>query len=344
MRLLLFILLIPMICKAQAGAAWHCAYLKPKYGVLTESEVLTVAEKAAVAKDTLQCTAIRIVIQLSSWDGSVLAIDEALAKGLKVIPVLRYGGASPAPFVSADQLEGYLDTIDLVLDAYDFDVVVIGNEAINDNFNVGPLSLYEDMLQGAYARCRAKGVKVAESGIYGEGLDVLVFRWLKIKPSFGQDSAEAYALRCMSTAQRNAAQTPGSNPNIEAKALEVDSILSYRDYYDFANIHPYEVFDKHSTQLDTFQAYSTNVIKWQKDYIEERTKRLVITNEVGTRDNTDTVFLVSYMRELSRLKMPWIIYFNGGELPGEAEPLTDRDEGFLLNTGIAFRNFVSTRK
>ena len=342
MKYLLIILLLPLFTHAQsaAGAAQYTSYTVPKYGDLVNSDVLNNTQKAAITKDTLNCDYARSVIELSSWNGSNSQTVTFHAKGLTIQPVLNYGGAGRVPFATSAQLNGYGDTIALVLDTYTYiKSIVIENEAINDvQFHSGPLSDYGGMLATAYPIAHSRGVEVSESGVYGSGLDIKVYRWLVTK--YNQSTADQYGAACMNTTQINAAKTPNSNPTLEETANKIDTIVSFKAYYDFCNIHPYEVFSRTNLQPDTVTQAAVNVVRYQKEYMEAVTGKPCITNEMGQRDSEHPELTTNMMQVVYRIGMQWVLWYNGTGLGG-AFPLTNITTGEILPMGTAFKNFVN---
>lgn len=345
MRLLLTILLFPIFCNAQfsAGVANYTSENAIKFGVLVNSSTLSNSEKADISKDTLGCNWVRSALTVADWDGSSSRYEIYRDKGVKQLVVINYTNGNPSPFVPASQLSGYADTIELMLDEYpDMYGIVIENEAINTTFHTGALSDYIAMIQTAYSVAHPRGVKVTDGGFYGVGLDIKVYRWLVTK--YGQSAADQYGALSMTNAQINAAQTPNSNPTMEAKAKQIDTIFQAVNYVDYFNIHPYEVFSQTNLQPDTVTQISPNVLRYQKEYVEETTRKPCISNETGVRVNTQPLLVGNLIAEYYRLGFFHMQYFDGvGGLAG-AEPITDETTGVLLPNGVPFKNFVITHQ
>lgn len=350
MRFLIIILtLLSLNAGAQIGAGITETMQDhaPKYGVLTQTNLSTTADMA-ITKDSLGCNYVRLTINLSAWDGDLpIGIYQALAKGLKVIPVLRYGGPSPQPFVTSAQLAGYLDTVALVVDAKlaidgsNFEVIIVENEEINDNYHSSTLADYGAMLQGVYNICHPRGIKVTNGGVYGSGLDIVTYR--KLKATYGQPVADAYGALCMTTGQINAAETPGSNPSLETQVHKVDTVTSFHAYFDYINNHPYEVFSRTNTQPDTVTLAAHQVLQWQQMYLEFVTGKPCITNEIGQRDSEHPELTTAFMNEVYRLGFEYCFWYNSTG-PGGAFPLSDLDDGHTLPMGTAYKNFVTTHQ
>lgn len=339
---LLILILFPFFCHAQfgAGVAQYTAYTFPKYGDLVNSSTLTNTQKAAITKDTLECDYARLTISISAWNGSNSGVVAFNNKSLIMMPVLDYGTTNPAPFATPSQLTGYGDTIDLISNTYPYiKTYVVENEAINESFHSGALSLYGGMLQTAYSVLHPKGIAVVESGVYGDGLDCNVYRWLVTK--YNQSTADAYGAATMTASQINGAKNPGTNPTLDYKARKIDSIISYSAYYDYSNIHPYEVFSQTSTQPDTVTTAAYIVFRYQKEYLETVTGKPCITNEIGQRDSEHPELTTSMLNAVYAIGMQWVLWYNGTGLGG-AFPLTNITTGEILPMGTAFKNFVNS--
>lgn len=342
MRLLLTILLFPILCKAQfsAGMAQYTAYCAPKFGVLVNSSTLSNSAKANITKDTLKCNYARTAITCQSWTGSSTRFETYDAKGLKQSVVINYQAGNPNPFTTAAQLTGYKDTLTLIAVKYpQIYAVVVENEEQNDTYHSPAIFAdYVNMVIANYQVFHPRGIKVTDGGTYGSGLDIKVYRWLVTK--YNQAAADQYGAATMTNAQINAAKTPDSNPTLELRVKQLDTVYDgIKDYVDYLNVHGYETFQQGNTRPDTLTQVSLNVRKYQKEYLEETYKRPVVSNEYGIRDNTQTVLIANMMTDVYNLGFFELYYYDGTGGAG-AQPITDDITGAILPTGTVYKNFI----
>ena len=349
MKILLTILLFPIFSHAQfaAGVAQYTAERAIKFGMLVNSATLTNPAKAAITKDSFNCNYARTALTVETWDGSSSRIQTYKDSGLIQYVVINYKTGDSIPFVTASQLSGYADTVTDMLETYPYptiQTIAVENEEINKGQHTGPLSDYGGMLQTVYPIAHARNILVTDGGFYGAGLRIKVYRWLQTKYGVdGQDSADAYGERAMTAGQISAAQTPNSNPSLEAEANQIDTIFMYKDYVDYFNIHAYEVFSQTNTMPDTVKQISTNVLMWQRDYVEETTGKPCITNETGQRTNEQPELVTNMLAEYYRLGF-FIVQWYNGTGDADARPLSNQTTGETLPNGTAFKNYVSTHQ
>lgn len=347
MRLLIF-LLFPLLSFAQFGAGVTATMTAsaPRYGMLVNSTTLSNEEKADIVKDSFGCDYARTAIVLSQWNGSSSRFEIYDNKNLKqVVNFNYYPNSSGEPFISTPQrITTYSDTVALVLEAYpQIEIVVVENEEQNQNYHDGPITDYCEMLKAVWFEANPRGIKVANGGIAGVGLDIKVYRWLVTK--YGQSAADSYGNAAMSNAQINAAETVDSNPTLETAVKQVDTVISYRDYYDYFNVHGYEIFSQTNNQSDTVTQVSLNVFRYIKEFVEELTGRPVITNETGQRNNSQPDLVTNMMNLFYRLGFEYVLWFNGDSVDAaDARALSDQTTGEVFPNGDAFINFINTHK
>ena len=355
MRVLIAFLLFPFFVNGQmmmVGASGVIANVNtPKFGVLVNSSTLTNTQKADVSADGLGCKYVRGALTIRTWSGSSTRYEIYRTKlGLgKQIPVINgiNGGATPY-YVGAEELGWYADTLALILDKYpDIKIVAIENEAINvtylgdaSGFHTGNLAQYGAQVQAAYPVCKARGVKMIESGIYGIGLYGLIYRDLVAQGR--TTDAAAYAAIAMTPAQLSNVQS-GVNAITEVKIRMVDSILNLSPYFDYMNIHLYEVFNPNIVD-EAGQTVSTELyIKYAQDYIQKRTHKQVVTNEIGQRNNTQPDLVTSLLAQYYRYGFPIIQWFSGVGSAG-SQPLNNETTGEINANGTAFKNYIQSKQ
>lgn len=318
---------------------------KPKYGSLKGSGTLSSTGKSDVVA-SLGCKYIRTKIVvlndissgLGGWSGSsaIYEYNDGLHLG-QIVVLGAYPSGSVQPFVTSSNIALYKSTITAILNKYPkINFVVVDNEEITAAYHSGPLSDYGAMLQAVYEVCHPRNIKVADGGIYGAGLNILVYRWLVIK--YGQSTADTFGSNVMSGGQILAAKTPNSNAGLEALATQITTILSYSQYFDYINIHTYEAPSSTGTTTIT-----PNMIRFQKEYLEDTIKKPVITNETGQRNNSQPLLVTNMMNEFYRLKLAVVQWWDGTGTSG-ATPLTDDNTGAILSNGAAFKTFIIAHK
>lgn len=345
----LFIILLFFFCSQcygqfSASLANYTSQNAIKFGVLTNSDVLNNTEKAHVGKDTLGCNWARTAIVTSQWDGTSGRYETYDGLDIKqAVNFSYYPNSSGQNFPTGTILTNFIDTVELILDKYpNVGVFVYLNEELNQTYHSGYVTEYYEGLVSIYPVVHARGIPVTNGGLAGAGLDISVYRWLVGK--YGQSAADQYGQGCMTNAQINAAQTPDSNPTLETAAKQIDTAIMYKDYMDFYNIHLYEVLSRTNTQPDTVTQITPNVLRYQKEYLEEQTGKPVINNETGQRDNNQPDLVTNMLAEYYRLGMFYVLWFNGDDGSAGARGLTDPATGDIYPNGEAFYNYVTTHQ
>lgn len=347
MKNLLFIMFFPLYLHAQMGAgiAYYDGVRAPQFSVLVNSSTLTNSQKASVARDTLNCYWVRSAVTTSTWTGSSNRIEAYIAKGLAQYMVVNYSTGSPAPFVTSAQVAGYKDTLGKILAKYPYPKIVgivVNNEEQNTNFNSGSMTDYvNNELIPAYQVAHPLGILVMDGGMIAGGLDIKTLRY--VDSVYGTTTGTVYATAAgMSAAQINAARNPGSNPTLDAKANQIDTILSARNYVDYFNIHSYQPSIT-TTQPDTVTQSQTIVYQRQKEMVEYYSHKPCISNEVGTRNNTLTTLVTNQWNGFVRLGFFMISLFDGNGSDG-AVTYTDETTGAILPNGTAFKTVITANQ
>lgn len=339
------------MCKSQGVGFFH-RWRPPNYGVLINSDVLTLPEKIHSAK-ILGVTYYRHAVTLDEWDGAEPGLLRLQDSGLNVVCNYNYSAQSPAHAFPTNML-GYADTLRLALNYFQPDLVVIENEEINSNYHTttAPISDYITMLQTAapiarrYTSQTGKPLKLTNGGVYGNGLYVLTFRWLKA--NLGQASADTFANRCMQPSGRNAANTPCSNATFEANAADVQMVLdaAKNGYIDYVNIHPYEVLNPNFTdaQDTNFIQITKWVLRQIKNFVEITTGKPIITNETGQRHNEQPLLVTRILQNYFSLGFKYMIWFSGDSEDGAGARSLFNPNGSIRPNGTAFQTYIYNLK
>ena len=306
-----------------------------KFGCLLNGD-FTPDERASVAK-SLNVKYVRDAIVMDKWKGKSNNYDAYTDAGIKVVLNINYKQPGGSPQAFPKDMNSYRKKFNDITNTYQPPVVAVENEEINVNYHKGPMSDYISMLKVALDVCHSKGIKVTNGGIYGGQLDILTYRYLQTK---GQKRADSFANNCMENFQIKAAQNPGSNPDLEFKVRQLDTLLNFYDNLDYVNIHVYEPFDPYVTNTQKVNTSTPVVIPDIQEYLKVRTGRPVITNETGQRDNTNPDLVTSMLQLYDHLNFPYVIWFSGEGGRG-AQPLYDLGTGKLYPNGIAFATFMA---
>lgn len=319
---------------------------KHKYGALKGSGALTSTQRSQLVANTLKCKWIRTKIVVfgaapnttsGGWNGSspIYEVNDGLGLG-QVVVIGAYPSGSVQPFVTSGDWAQYGSIIADILDTYPkIKLIVIDNEEETTSYHSGPYSDYGGMLQAAYTVAHPRGVKVADGGILNAaGLHVKVYRWLVTK--YNQSTATTYGSTIMTPHQVGVANGTIVDSAIEQLATDIDTILSYKAYVDYWNMHFYEQPASPSTTTIT-----PNVLRYQKEFLQDVGKRLVISNECGQRNNSQPLLVTNLMNEFYRLNFEHVQWWDGTGNSG-AMPLTNNTTGAILPNGTAFKNFIIT--
>jgi hypothetical protein len=310
-----------------------------KFGVMVANSLFTNLQKINVSL-ALSAHYTRSSILLSSWSGSNAFYELQVANGLTVIPNLNWVAQDPVSPWPTD-MTAYGAAIQSVLDTYSPPLVVIENEELNSNYHSGTAAEYVTMLQTAYPLCVAKGVKMADGGIFGIGLHILTFRWIKGNPAYGQIVANTFGNNCMRPYGVAAADDPGSNPTLEAVAADIQTILDAKDYVDYFNFHNYEDLNPNATttERENLTVITPDVVRYTKEFIEATTGKGMITNETGQRTNEQPQLVTNVLQNYLNLGVAWVLWWSGDDDAADARALQN-DNTTLRPNGIAFRDFL----
>lgn len=285
---------------------------------------------------------VRAGITMSDWNGKSWSYESYVNAGIKVVLNVSYvytdlNSGVGAPFPK--DLTNYKATFQDIVNTYQPPVIVVENEEINKTTHSGPLTDYINMLKVALNVCHPKGIKVTNGGIYGQGLEVLTYRYLQTK---GQKRADSFGNECMTTWQIKAAQNPGTNESIEYDVRRLDTLLNFYYNLDYINIHPYEPFDPYVTDASKVTTAAAVVIPDFKEYLIWRTGKPVMTNETGQRDNMNPNLVTSMLQKYDQVDFPYVIWYSGDQGVAGAKPLYDLKTGILYSNGTSFSNFNKT--
>ena len=197
-------------------------------------------------------------------------------------------------------------------------VAVIENEEANRYYYSGSAIDYINQLNAAIIVMHARGIKVANGGITSTGLNYLVYRDFQNQGK--DDSAQMF--RQMTNVLPNSVVT-------KDRGAFVDSLLDYYTYMDldYINFHW-----KGSSP-------NTDALNEVINYLKKRTRKKVITNELGQFD-TDPNTLIAHVQLCTDQDLPYIIWYSPDENDNKKGTPLQYDNGSLTPTGFAYRDFL----
>jgi hypothetical protein len=289
-----------------AASVYDATTVSTKYGVLVNG---LEGDKKITVSDKLGVGYVRDQIILSDFSGKAPLLDKYQKNGYNILLNLinSSDGGRPVPFPT--NMSKYKDLVQKVLDKYKPEVAVIENEPFNDNRykdNNNTIDDYFDELQTAIDVCHKHGVKVADGGLKGERVCILVYQNYIAK---GQKSQAAdFASRCLSDKNLRAAKGDAS-ADVQAKIDETKKMIKkYKDMdLDYVNVHWYEPFEN----IKKYPNESApGVLKEVADYLRSATGKPVITNEFG-QNNDSPDLVTSLVKALGAADFKYAIDFSG---------------------------------
>lgn len=309
-----------------------------KIGILVNGTMSTV-QKIGIAQ-SLGTIYSRIPIYAGYWPYTPTAYNQWVTAGFNIILNINWlpTGGTPIPFRTASELAAYGATVNAILTAISTpEIVVIENEEINPNYHSGPMSDYVGMLATASPIVHSFGLKVANGGIYGAGLDVLAWRYFDSISDFVQRD---YIAQGMTPGEITGAANPGSNLTLEAKAQKVQDVLDASTYLDYINIHPYEVLDEYVADPSVVTNITPGIVAGYQAFILAETGLPTMTNETGQRDNSQPDLVTNMLTEYVDLGFDYVVWFDGVGSGGATALQAQTSPFDLFANGIAFRDFV----
>jgi hypothetical protein len=283
-------------------------------------------------------------INLSEWPYTPNEYNKNISAGLKVLLNINWASAASkgVPVAFPKDMTKYSSKLTAVLNGITKpELVVIENEEINPSFHSGPIQDYVIMLKTASPIVHAHGLKLTNGGVYGQGLDVLVYRYLKAK--YGQSFAETnYGNLVFQPFGLKAANTPGSNLNTEDNVAQVQAILNTAPYLDFINIHHYEIDNPNIVDQTKVTTVTPGVLKYTKEFIETTTGKPIMCNETSIRGNKQPALVTALLQDFVDNKYPYVIWWDNtdGNQYNDS-PLNDGAAPFAYRpNGLAFQQFM----
>lgn len=313
-----------------------------KYGIEIEISAMSTSDRVAMI-NTMGALYYRDGMTVYDWPHGFAAYTSAINNGTKVLLNLKWKPQTGAPaFPIGADLTSYISKATNILDTIPApELVVIENEEINTSFHSGPMSDYVAMLQFMEPVVHSRGLKMSNGGVYGQGLDTLVYRWTKT--NYGLSAADGYAAVTMTQFQRNSALN-GGNAGFEDDAAKVQTVLNGCALYcDYVNVHYYEVKNPNSTNPSLHIEATKGALLRIREFILATTGKPVLTNEINTRDsNTEPLLMRSFLQEVRDNGFSYCLYvlsedgnaFGGVPVCNSTSPFALRSNGEELQDYI----------
>jgi hypothetical protein len=318
----------------------------PQMGVLLSNAGSTTAAKAHILKDTLNSRCVRFEIEMQGYSGTSAAYGVYTDSGLQPHVVIGVDsvGVDPQPWITS--LADLATSVNSLLTTYPaIRILVLDNEEFNTSYHTGDLFDYTRIADTIHHICQLNHVLLANGG-FGNffAINQYTFRWLK--SHYNQDTADAFAARVFTNgvhgSQYANANTPGTNPTLEAWQTRMDTIMTCLSF-DIINWHNYQPEGDSAYNPNTITQCAPNVWRFYCEALKNgntNKRRQVMCNETGQRYNTKGDLTTNMLISGFALGLLYFDYWSGNGVALGATPLT-ADDGTINETGIAFRNYVN---
>jgi hypothetical protein len=200
------------------------------------------------------------------------------------------------------------------------EVAVIENEESNRYYYSGTASEYIDQLNAAISVMHANGIKVANGGLTGGGLEFLVYQDLIDQGK--EDSAEEF---------RKITHITPNNPDTQEKGIFTDSLLQAFNQTDVDYIN----FHWKCSSPDETEALEDVI-----NYLKKRCNKPIISNELGQLD-TDPNTLLSMMQLCTDEHLPYILWYSPDEHAGKRDAPLQHSNAKLTSSGVAYQDYLA---
>lgn len=194
-------------------------------------------------------------------------------------------------------------------------LVVIENEANNQNYYSGSAQDYINLLRAAIGVVHAYNIPVTDAGTTGAAVKYLLYQ--HYMQNGMRQQAEALRQRQGIRAGRNV---------IESAAF-ADSVLTALRILpvDYVNMHWYQ------------NTTNTQDLEAAVNYLKQRTGKAVISNEIGESDKPDPDVVAAMLRACKQMQLPYVIWYSGTSTTGARAQALHTSNGTLNINGQAFK-------
>jgi len=225
---------------------------------------------------------------------------------------------SPKPYVR--DLAKYRIDLNNILNTYTTlpAIAVIENEEPNRLYFSGTTQEYLNELQTAIDVMHNRGIKVANGGLCGPGVDLLVYQDFLNQGKV--DSANKFAALT---------HLDYKAPTIQAAAAFMDTLLqSYaRMPLDYVNFHW------------TVESPNADAFKQVVAFLKKKSGKPVINNEVRQFDN-DPNSVIAVLCAAKDVEMPYLLWYSPNENAFVKPASLHHPDGSLTSRGIAYQNYL----
>ncbi len=310
--------------------------------LITGSDTLTTDFEISVL-EKLNTNFTRCSMVMTNWDGKWNEFSRFDESGYKVFANICYGRATvrnPSPYPK-DTIS-YKKTLNDVLDNFSPVMVIIENEETDVTKHTGSMQEYINELTAAIGVVHSHELKGTNGGLSTRPITYLVYRYYYNKGQIAK--ANDFAQRCIPDRFIYNISHPGSNPVLEDKLKQWDSLITaYRNIpIDYVNVHIYEPV-KYRGEINA-AALSENITKATPgalreicDYLTETTGKKVICTEMGQL-NMQPDLVTSMLDTCNVVKLKYTIWYSG-DAKGDGAVALHNPDGKLRENGIAFRDY-----
>lgn len=306
------------------------------FGVLPNIGVTTVG-KIAIVK-AMHVDHVRTAAIIEDWSGHDALYERYEAEDFKIGLNVNNSRNPTKPMPFPANMQTYGATFKNIAATYKPAFIAVENEEINKNYHTGTMKQYVTMLSVAYPICKSQGIRMTNGGIYGVGLDGLVYKWLRA--THRASDADEFAAYTLLPGQINYLNGTArrKNTDLQNKMNDITTLLDgFKTFVDFVNLHEYEVLDNNAKPEGVASA-TTNVLRFITEYILAYTGKRCISNEFGQRDNQQPDLTRSMMQQYIDLGIEYAFVFNGNGTAG-SEAYTSA-AGELNELGMAWVEVV----
>lgn len=264
-------------------------------------------------------------------DVTITGLQKISAAGLGVVLNVNYTSAKPDPPVK--RIADYKKKLGAFLDSYKPDIIVIRNEELNLNYNVGTVQDYIAELKAAIEVAHTKGVKVTNGGIGSTPLILLTYHDYLARGMITE--ANDFAKRMIPA---EIVKRSFDNKDMAAKLqMGRDFLAAYKNTdLDYVNFHwymPARISDNYSDTIVDKKAISEVV-----DYLRRATGKKIMSNETGQLNNSPKV-VIQTAKAYNDAKVSYLLWYSGDGGPYSAVALHNRNTTLRPN-GDAYAHII----
>lgn len=259
---------------------------------------------------------------LDKWSGTCAECDAAVSAGLKLVLTVRNNGGGGQPTTPPSDLNAFKKTLGQIIDKYKPEVLVIENEENSGAiFYTGSTGQYLQELKAGCEIAHQKGIKCTNGGLVSS---------LVVAMTANQSgNPTQYLQKALVGAKADLASQINSPAAQKQISKGKELVTGYKAAgADFINFHWYIA--------------DPSTISEAVNYLHSLSGLPVITNEVGQQGNTDSSQVTNVMSQMSKLGLPYIVWFSMDTNPPNGARALNETNGTLRPNGTAYASFISS--